>query len=162
MKLCFFYGSLRSGYWNNGRCVNPEEDKLIGLAKTTAPFRLFINTGHFVPVAVPAADGYPLVGELWELCDNSAMRVHHLENGYKDAEFEVTVDDQAPVQATIYFCDKVQESPYHSNMEHVVEETSGDYAELVINDHGYPKRRGPVQVFVEPIKAPVLVEQTVS
>jgi len=109
---------------------------------------------------VPSTDGggYPLIGELWELCDNSAEHVHHLEHGYKDAEFEVAVDGQAPVQATVYFCNRPEESPYHCNMEHVVEEPSGDYAELVINWQGCPKRRSPVQVSFVPTAVPALVE----
>ncbi|HVU07838.1 MAG TPA: gamma-glutamylcyclotransferase family protein [Verrucomicrobiae bacterium] len=122
---CFFYGTIRSGYWNSHRITNTS--KLIAPAVTEEKFRLFIQRGN-VPCAVPTPDGYPLVGEVWELSDADAQWVQWLERGYQFKTTTVTAGSQR-INAGIYFCEQAEDSPYYVSDQR--EEHSGDFSNAV-------------------------------
>jgi len=124
-NLCFFYGTLRSGYWNNQRVITPSS-QLIGPAITQDNFRLFINGN--IPCAVPDNDGYPLIGEVWELSREDAQYVQSLEYGYDFKEIIVLSQGQ-PVTAGIYFCARPEDSPYFTTEQR--EEPTGDFSHAV-------------------------------
>lgn len=123
-NLYFFYGSLRSGYWNNGILAGA---KLIGAAITIELFNLYVGRHGPVPCVVPDPEkGVPLVGEMWELDGLTAQRVDRLEFGYSKGLFEV-MQSGVRTKAYIYHADKVKGAPYIGTDPILIE--SGDYAD---------------------------------
>lgn len=134
MKLFFFYGSLRKGYWNQAHLS--KEAEYVGTGKTVKPFGLYI--GKAVPTVVPCDGKTPLTGDLYRLNDYDAKRIYWLESGYKHDEFEVEVDGQT-YKATIFYHDSPEDCAYiMGNFTHVV---SGDYTK-VMNPDGSHKING--------------------
>lgn len=100
MKLFFFYGSLRTGYWNQ-RILSEDAEK-VGDAVTKDPFTLYVGTRTSVPTVVPSETGPSLHGELYRLNDTDESRVYRLEAGYDQREFDVVTEDGETYTASIF------------------------------------------------------------
>jgi gamma-glutamylaminecyclotransferase len=89
MKLMFFYGSLKRGYWNNRLLANSE---FVGDAKTVDKFKL-IDLGSFPGMI---GDGQANVrGEVFDVPDADVPRLDMLEghpNFYKRTPIKVELD----------------------------------------------------------------------
>jgi gamma-glutamylcyclotransferase (GGCT)/AIG2-like uncharacterized protein YtfP len=126
MKLCFFYGSLRTGYWNNIRCISPKSKK-VGDAETAEKMSLYIGKSD-VPTVVPGGSN-TVKGEVWSLTPNDAKVVKYLEAGYDEKEVEVVLPDGEVVKAIMYGHDSPQECLYLRGGYDLV--PSGDYTQVL-------------------------------
>ena len=99
MKL-FVYGSLKRGFSNHHFLAG---QLFLGEARTIAPCRMYDCGGY--PAAQRAADGYPILGELWEIDAACAKRIDWLEGVecglYERATVEVDAAELLH-EATIY------------------------------------------------------------
>jgi len=118
----FFYGTLRSGFWNN-HYINRQRGP--NLAVTTDLFRLFIGD-HGIPFLVKDPTGYPIIGEVWELDIATQDLIYRLEQGYDHGDFDVVLANGEKVQATLFYANSLESSVYGTKND--IEETSGDYA----------------------------------
>src|SRR5687768_2106299 len=94
----FFYGSLRTGYWNQH--VLPRDAENLGLAKTVTPFQLYVGKSH-IPTCVPGGD-HPLIGEVYSVDKKDSKDIFWLEAGYEHGQFEVMLEDGSILNATIF------------------------------------------------------------
>lgn len=129
--LFFFYGSLRSGYWNQR--VLRENPTRLGNSTTVLPFELYVGSSltSTVPTVVPGAGKVPLHGELYRLSKNDALSVYRLETGYKDGQFEVTCEGRR-YMAHIFHHDAPQDCSYLRGGYVLV--PRGDYTDVVRPD----------------------------
>ena len=130
MKNFFFYGSLRTGYWNNLRVLSKDAVR-VGDATTVKPFKLYLGLKGTVPTVVPGGKTL-LHGELYQLNEKDSQKVFWLESGYESDEFEVVLDDGTIVNAMIFHHDSPEDCGYLSK-DHVVV-ASGDYTKAVKTD----------------------------
>lgn len=137
--LFFFYGSLRSGYWNNG--ILSDEAVRLGPAQTTKGFNLFIGMQGHVPTCSPAENGVPLIGELYALNPRDASNVYRLETGYEAGQFEVVMADGTKHEATIFHHRDPLACYYLSGQPRLI--PSGNYADAILPD-GRQKTVAPV------------------
>lgn len=131
-KLFFFFGSLRTGYWNQR--ILSSKATLLGLARTVLPFALYISERGTVPTTVPNEGSTPLIGEVYALDDDDAARVFRLETGYDSGEFQVEfADGSGTAQVTIFHHKSAKACGYISGKPLLIE--SGDYT-LAITPQG--------------------------
>lgn len=112
--LVFVYGSLKSGYWNNERCLAGA--LLVGDGYTLKNY-LLVDGG--VPFAIPAKDtdekGLPIKGEVWEIDLNKHLpRLDALEGHptfYTREQISVSVKGEV-CNAFIY---EMQAKHYHQS-----------------------------------------------
>lgn len=109
MKNFFFYGSLRTGYWNQ-RVLSSKAIKVAD-AQTVEPHELYIGKTGTVPTAVPGGGTF-LRGEVYSLNKEDERSVRALEAGYHPREIEVSLKDGEIVKATIFGHDKPEDCPY--------------------------------------------------
>lgn len=126
MNLFFFYGSLRTGYWNQ-RILSKSARK-IGDAQTVQPFELYVGKRGHVPTCVPVEQGNVLHGELYELNDVDARRVEQLETGYNVDYFDVVVGGETHT-ARIYHHTSPEDCSYLRGGHFLV--PTGDYTSVV-------------------------------
>jgi gamma-glutamylcyclotransferase (GGCT)/AIG2-like uncharacterized protein YtfP len=126
----FFFGSLRSGYWNQRILSN--RSHLIGPAETVDPFALYIGKHGTVPTCVPKEGSTPLKGEVWELAETDIPRVYMLETGYDHGTFPVTLKDGEIVEAVIFHHKDAKACYYMNGGPTLV--PSGDYTLAVTKD----------------------------
>lgn len=127
-KLFFFFGSLRTGYWNQ-RILSPKAT-LLGLARTVDPFALYISERGTVPTTVPNEGSIPLIGEVYALDDDDAARVFRLETGYESGDFLVEfADGSGTAQVTIFHHKSARACGYMSGKPILIE--SGDYTQAI-------------------------------
>lgn len=129
--IAFFYGTLRTGYWNNPRCIS-EKSKLLGIGKTVDNFQMFVEQRIPCLIHPPLGcriKGYNIVGEVWELCERDAERVHYLERGYGDEMIQVRLENGSEVTAKIYYAVSGEMPCYYTG--HQVEVTSGNFEDAV-------------------------------
>lgn len=121
----FFYGSLRTGYWNQH--VLPKTAEKLGDAKTVQPFQLYVGKSH-VPTCVPGGDN-PLVGEVYSVDKKDTDSIFWLETGYKHGEFEAQLEDGSIVSVTIFYHDDPRDCGYLRGGYEFV--PSGDYTKVI-------------------------------
>lgn len=119
----FFYGSLRTGYWN--QWILSDTARKVGDAQTLRPFKMYIGDYGNVPTVVPVEVGKSLRGELYELDETDSQRVYQLETGYDSGMFDVTTPDGVQHQAMIFHHTTPQACPYLRQ----------DYTEVPSNDY---------------------------
>lgn len=127
MTLCFFYGSLRTGYWNQR--VLSKNAKRLGLAKTVLPFGLYIGKVGTVPTCIPNEGTKSLVGDLYSLNASDARGVDCLEAGYESGLFDVIDENGQTHQAKIYHHNDPKDCSYIRSGYVLV--SSGDYTKAV-------------------------------
>lgn len=110
-SLFFFFGSLRSGYWNQ-RIIQDPSSHLMGLAETVEPCALYIGAHGTVPTCIPGEGSTPLKGELWSLGERDIPRVFMLETGYESGTFPVRLKDGS-VQEALIFHHKTAKACYY-------------------------------------------------
>jgi gamma-glutamylcyclotransferase (GGCT)/AIG2-like uncharacterized protein YtfP len=121
----FFYGSLRTGYWN--QYVLPKTAENLGLAKTVKPFQLYVGRSR-VPTCVPGGET-PLVGEVYSVDKKDSKDIFFLEVGYEHGEFEVELEDGSKVMATIFHHNDPKDCDYLKGGYMFV--PSGDYTKVI-------------------------------
>lgn len=131
MRLFFFFGSLREGYWNQR--VLSKDARKICTTQTREPFALYIDEHGTVPTAVPGEGKKLLWGDVYALNEKDAHRVETLEYGYKSKTILVELDDESLVDATIYYHDKAGDCPY---IRKPVLVPNGDYTTVVSKTGG--------------------------
>lgn len=145
-SLFFFYGSLRSGYWNNG--ILSQEAVFLGPARTLKGFNLFVGQHGYVPTCVPAENGTPLIGELYALNPRDASNVYRLETGYESGQFEVTLANSIKYQATIFHHTDPLACYYLGGKPKLI--ASGNYADAILPDGSAKKTPVSTQAQTSP------------
>ena len=125
MKLFFFYGSLRTGYWN--QYVLPKTARKVGNAETVSPFQLYVGKSR-IPTCVPGGDN-PLKGEVYEVENKDTSRIYSLEFGYKDQTIKAQLEDGTLVEAVIFHHDDPKDCNYLRGGYEFV--PSGDYTKVI-------------------------------
>lgn len=138
-SLFFFFGSLRSGYWNNR--ILSSAAKFLGRARTVQPFALYIGRTGSVPTCTPEVGDVPMQGELWALNARDASSVYGLETGYEHGTFPVVLaEDNVVHQATIFYHSNPATCWYLAGGPQVI--PSGDYTDA-INPEGHQRPQPP-------------------
>lgn len=125
--LFFFFGSLRTGYWNQR--ILSSRAKALGVARTVEPFALYISNRGTVPTCVPQSGDTPLTGEVYELDELDASATYCLETGYDHGTFDVVLDNGEIVQATIFHHKSPAACYYMSGGPLLI--PSGDYTQAI-------------------------------
>ena len=126
-KLFFFYGSLRSGYWNQR--VLPKEARLVTRGKTDLGFALYVGCRGNVPTCIPNVGHTPLVGEVWEVPESDVANIYGLEAGYECGDFNVTGEDGLSYLVPIFHHSSPEDCAYLRGGFDLI--PSGDYTQEV-------------------------------
>lgn len=126
-KLFFFFGSLRTGYWNQR--ILSDSAKRLGLARTLLPFALYISEGGTVPTTIPNLGTTPLIGEVFALNEQDSRSVFRLETGYESGTFQVRLENGDVVEAIIFHHTSPAACYYMSGKPVLI--PSGDYTQAI-------------------------------
>jgi len=127
MKLHFFYGSLRTGYWNQRRVLS--ENAVRVSDAVLEGFSLFVGHVTNVPTVCPNISNTVVKGDLYDLDKTDTNRVAILETGYRCDDFEVILPDGEIRMARVYYCDTPEDCPYFGNGSKRV--VNGDFTTVV-------------------------------
>lgn len=108
--LVFVYGTLKSGYGNNRLLLT---SKFIGNCRTTSPWMLDADGG--IPFLHKIRDGKHVIGELWEVDDQTFANLDRLEGHptfYERDKISVDLIDSSPVWSRIVWAYFINASGY--------------------------------------------------
>lgn len=134
--LCFVYGSLKRGYWNNHLL---DQAIFLGEAITQKPFLmttvgfpyLFDLSVETIPDHPPNIQTYRVVGEVFKVNDDHIRRLDWLEgvssNHYKRQKEFVRLDSGEIVKAYIYVAASLDHMQYTKHVDPIKVGNEGCY-----------------------------------